>query len=91
MASFEPAGIQGLPGSLDYRFWDGGPDFPADPADCAFYVVPYMKRSEIAVRPLAAMTGVQVVQTLTAGIDHVQPGLGLLPHGRTPVQCARCP
>ncbi|WP_329462871.1 2-hydroxyacid dehydrogenase [Streptomyces sp. NBC_01431] len=78
---FEPAGIQGLPGSLDYRFWDGGPDFPADPADCAFYVVPYMKRSEIAVRPLAAMTGVQVVQTLTAGIDHVQPGLGLLPAG----------
>jgi phosphoglycerate dehydrogenase-like enzyme len=78
---FEAAGIQGLPGSLDYRFWDGGPDFPADPADCAFYVVPYMKSTRIAVRPLAAMTGIRVVQTLTAGIDHVQPGLGLLPPG----------
>ncbi|MFG3286203.1 2-hydroxyacid dehydrogenase [Streptomyces sp. NPDC048111] len=78
---FDPADVPGLPASLDYRFWDGGPDFPADPADCAFYVVPYMKPSETAVRPLAGMTGVRVVQTLTAGIDHVQPGLGLLPPG----------
>ena len=78
---FDPAGLPGLPDTLDYRVWDGGPDFPADPADCAFYVVPYMKPSETAVRPLAAMTGLRVVQTLTAGIDHVQPGIGLLPPG----------
>ncbi|MFJ9682880.1 2-hydroxyacid dehydrogenase [Streptomyces sp. NPDC101194] len=73
--------IEGLPDGFDYRFWDGGRDYPADPADCAFYVVPYMKGSEIAVRPLADMTRVRVVQTLTAGIDHVEPGLGLLPAG----------
>ena len=73
--------VPGLPDGLSYRLWDGGPDYPADPADCAFYVVPYMKGSEIAVRPLAAMTGVRVVQTLSAGIDHVQPGLGALPTG----------
>ncbi|MFI1099391.1 2-hydroxyacid dehydrogenase [Streptomyces melanogenes] len=73
--------VPGLPDGLSYRLWDGGPDYPADPADCAFYVVPYMKGSEIAVRPLAAMTGVRVVQTLSAGIDHVQPGLGALPRG----------
>ncbi|MGW1319441.1 2-hydroxyacid dehydrogenase [Streptomyces sp. NPDC002426] len=73
--------IDGLPEGLDYRFWDGGPEYPADPADCAFYVVPYMKGSEVAVRPLDAMSGVQVVQTLSAGIDHVEPGLGLLPAG----------
>ncbi|MFF8917074.1 2-hydroxyacid dehydrogenase [Streptomyces sp. NPDC015032] len=73
--------IEGLPEGLVYRFWDGGPDFPADPADCAFYVVPYMKGSEVSVRPLAGMARVQVVQTLTAGIDHVEPGLGLLPDG----------
>ncbi|MFF9066898.1 2-hydroxyacid dehydrogenase [Streptomyces sp. NPDC014891] len=66
---------------LDYRFWDGGPEFPADPARCAFYVVPYMKGSEIAVRPLAAMTSLRVVQTLSAGIDHVTPGLDALPAG----------
>ncbi|MEU3503902.1 2-hydroxyacid dehydrogenase [Streptomyces hundungensis] len=78
---FDPADVPGLPAELAYRFWDGGPDYPADPADCAFYVVPYMKPSEVAVRPLTAMTGVRVVQTLTAGIDHVQPGIPLLAPG----------
>lgn len=73
--------VEGLPGDLDYRFWDGGPDYPADPADCAFYVVPYMKGPEVAVRPMKGMSAVQVVQTLSAGIDHVEPGLGLLPAG----------
>ncbi|MGX5186146.1 2-hydroxyacid dehydrogenase [Streptomyces avermitilis] len=73
--------IDGLPEDLTYRFWDGGEEFPADPADCAFYVVPYMKGAEIALRPLPEMTSVRVVQTLSAGIDHIQPGLGLLPEG----------
>ncbi|WP_066945682.1 2-hydroxyacid dehydrogenase [Streptomyces lushanensis] len=73
--------VDGLPAGLDLRFWDGGQDFPADPADCAFYVVPYMKSMEIAIRPLSAMTSVRVVQTLSAGIDHVTPGLGSLPAG----------
>ncbi|MER5499738.1 MULTISPECIES: 2-hydroxyacid dehydrogenase [unclassified Streptomyces] len=73
--------IDGLPEGLNYRFWDGGPDYPADPADCAFYVVPYMKGAEVAVRPLGGMAAVRVVQTLSAGIDHVEPGLGLLPAG----------
>ncbi|MCH0537991.1 2-hydroxyacid dehydrogenase [Streptomyces sp. MUM 203J] len=77
--------IPGLPdpatSGLTYRFWHGGPDFPADPADCAFYVVPYMKGTEIAVRPLAEMTSLRVVQTLSAGIDHVTPGLGSVPEG----------
>jgi phosphoglycerate dehydrogenase-like enzyme len=69
-----PEEIDGLPAGLDYRFWDGA-EFPADPADCVWYVVPYMKPSEIAVRPLPGMTSLQVVQTLSAGIDHVEPGL----------------
>ncbi|MFE5483554.1 2-hydroxyacid dehydrogenase [Streptomyces sp. NPDC056527] len=77
--------IEGLPepgaSGLNYRFWDGGPDFPADPARCAFYVVPYMKGTEIAVRPLAAMTSVRAIQTLSAGTDHVAPGLGALRPG----------
>ncbi|MEU6822028.1 2-hydroxyacid dehydrogenase [Streptomyces atriruber] len=82
---FEAHDIPGLPDAaeagLTYRFWDGGPEFPADPADCAFYVVPYMKTTEIAVRPLSAMTSVRVVQTLTAGIDHVEPGIKFLAPG----------
>ncbi|MEU4080704.1 2-hydroxyacid dehydrogenase [Streptomyces venezuelae] len=77
--------IDDVPGpgesGLNYRFWDGGPEFPADPARCAFYVVPYMKGPEIAVRPLAAMTSVRIVQTLSAGIDHVTPGIDALPPG----------
>ncbi|MFF9278474.1 2-hydroxyacid dehydrogenase [Streptomyces griseosporeus] len=67
--------IEGLPKGPNYRFWNGEPDFPADPADCAYYVVPYMKPSDVGVRPLPRMTSVEVVQTLSAGIDHVQPGL----------------
>ncbi|MFJ2260600.1 2-hydroxyacid dehydrogenase [Streptomyces sp. NPDC087844] len=78
---FSPDELDGLPEGLDYRFWNGEEDFPADPADCAFYVVPYMKGGDISVRPMADMTSVRVVQTLSAGIDHVQPGLQLLPTG----------
>ncbi|MEW2635084.1 2-hydroxyacid dehydrogenase [Streptomyces sp. NPDC048389] len=77
--------IAGLPApaatGLNYRFWDGGPDYPADPADCVFYTVPYLKGMEVAIRPLAAMSSVRVVQTLSAGIDHVQPALASLPAG----------
>ncbi|CAM5459733.1 2-hydroxyacid dehydrogenase [Streptomyces tanashiensis] len=40
-----------------------------------------MKGSEIAVRPLAGMTSLRVVQTLSAGIDHVTPGIGSLRPG----------
>ncbi|MEU9957421.1 2-hydroxyacid dehydrogenase [Streptomyces sp. NPDC050982] len=78
---FHADDLDGLPDGPNYRYWNGEQDFPADPADCAFYVVPYMKSSDISVRPLAEMTSVQVVQTLSAGIDHVQPGLQLLPEG----------
>ncbi|MFJ7901628.1 2-hydroxyacid dehydrogenase [Streptomyces sp. NPDC096198] len=73
--------LKDLPGGPNYLFWDGGPEFPADPAKCAFYVVPYMKDTATVVRPLARMASVEVVQTLTAGIDNVEPGLHLLPAG----------
>ncbi|MER5890811.1 2-hydroxyacid dehydrogenase [Streptomyces sp. NPDC001941] len=77
--------IDGLPApgdsGLAYRFWDGGAEFPADPADCAFYVVPYMKGPQIAQRPLARMASVRVVQTLSAGTDQIAPGLGVLAPG----------
>ncbi|MEV8596801.1 2-hydroxyacid dehydrogenase [Streptomyces sp. NPDC052012] len=76
-----PDEIEGLPEGPRYRFWDGGAEFPADPADCVFYVVPYMKPSGIGTRPLPSMSSVRVVQTLSAGIDHVEPGLKHLPPG----------
>ncbi|MET8117554.1 2-hydroxyacid dehydrogenase [Streptomyces prasinus] len=70
-----PDEIEGLPKGPRYHFWDGGREYPADPADCAFYVVPYMKPGDVGVRPLPLMSSVEVVQTLSAGVDHVQPGL----------------
>jgi phosphoglycerate dehydrogenase-like enzyme len=76
-----PDEIEGLPEGFDYLFWDGAPVFPADPARCVFYGVPYMKGPEVAVRPLPRMTALRVVQTLTAGIDHMLPALPGLPPG----------
>ncbi|MER6164711.1 2-hydroxyacid dehydrogenase [Streptomyces violaceorubidus] len=76
-----PDEIEGLPEGPTYRHWNGEETFPADPADCSFYVVPYMKPSGVGVRPLPEMRSVQVVQTLSAGIDHVEPGLKHLPAG----------
>lgn len=77
-----PAGeIEGLPDSFRYRHWDGEEAFPADPAACVFYVTPYMKSPAVTLRPLPAMPRLRVVQTLTAGVDHVLGGLGDLPPG----------
>lgn len=68
--------IDGLPASFHYRHWDGEETFPADPADCVFYVTPYMKSRAVTLRPLAAMPALRVVQTLTAGIDAFVGGPG---------------
>ncbi|MFE7234339.1 2-hydroxyacid dehydrogenase [Streptomyces sp. NPDC002405] len=76
-----PDEIAGLPQGPTYRFWDGAEEFPADPADCAFYVVPYMKPGGVGLRPMPRMSSVRVVQTLSAGTDHVEPGLRDLPPG----------
>lgn len=76
-----PAQIDGLPDGFAYHFWDGDEEFPADPARCAFYVVPYMKGQAVSVRPLSGMTRLRVVQTLTAGTDHVAGAVRDLPPG----------
>ncbi|MBZ6258975.1 2-hydroxyacid dehydrogenase [Streptomyces olivaceus] len=76
-----PDEIEGLPEGPAYRHWDGEETFPADPAACAYYVVPYMKPGPVGLRPLPRMRNVQVLQTLSAGIDSVEPGLKQLPAG----------
>ncbi|MFC8349195.1 2-hydroxyacid dehydrogenase [Streptomyces sp. NPDC057280] len=80
-----PEEIAGLPEGPDYLFWDGGEageqDFPGDPADCVVYVVPYMKRQDVKVRPLKEMRNLQLVQTLTAGVDDVMAQLSDLAPG----------
>src|SRR5690348_8753720 len=80
-----PEEIEGLPVGPRYLFWDGGEDgeqaFPGDPADCVLYVVPYMKRWSVKVRPLELLTHVQVIQTLTAGVDDVTARLPVIRPG----------
>ncbi|MEV6295878.1 2-hydroxyacid dehydrogenase [Streptomyces sp. NPDC051896] len=80
-----PDEIDGLPEGPRYLFWDGGEDgeqpFPGDPADCVVYVVPYMKRWPVKVRPLEQLTNVQVIQTLTAGVDDVTSRLSVIRPG----------
>ncbi|MBT2410898.1 2-hydroxyacid dehydrogenase [Streptomyces sp. ISL-12] len=80
-----PDEIDGLPEGPRYLFWDGGDDgerdFPGDPAHCAFYVVPYMKPHPVRVRPLEHLSRVQVVQTLTAGVDDVMGRLSVIRPG----------
>ncbi|MEU6587947.1 2-hydroxyacid dehydrogenase [Streptomyces sp. NPDC046881] len=80
-----PEEIEGLPAGPRYLFWDGGDDgdqpFPGDPAECAVYVVPYMKRLSVRVGPLEHLTNVRVIQTLTAGVDDVTDRLSAIPPG----------
>ncbi|MFH8570831.1 2-hydroxyacid dehydrogenase [Streptomyces sp. NPDC017993] len=73
--------IEGLPEGLHYVHWDAGPDYPADPDRCVFYAVPYMKNADRCLSPLSMMDRVEVVQTLTAGIEHMLPGLPRMPAG----------
>ncbi|MFG2604919.1 2-hydroxyacid dehydrogenase [Streptomyces sp. NPDC048514] len=80
-----PEEIEGLPEGPRYLFWDGGEDgeqaFPGDPAQCVVYVVPYMKRWPVKVRPLELLTGVRVIQTLTAGVDDITARLSSIVPG----------
>ncbi len=76
-----PEEIDGLPEGLEYAHWDGGPDFPTDPARCVFYAVPYLKGTEVSVRPLPRMRNLKVMQALTAGVDDLLPALSTLPSG----------
>ncbi|MEV6106713.1 2-hydroxyacid dehydrogenase [Streptomyces sp. NPDC051940] len=76
-----PAEIDGLPPELDYVRWDAEPDFPADPADCVFYVAPYMQKAPVKVHPLPYMHKLKVLQTLTAGVDAFLPALATMHPG----------
>jgi phosphoglycerate dehydrogenase-like enzyme len=83
-----PEEIDGLPDAFRYVHWNGEPDYPADPAEAEVYVVPYMSGPDAAVRPFPELRGVRLVQTLSAGVDHLLPHLGELPPG-VPVCNAR--
>lgn len=73
---FEPAEV-GAPPELDYLVWEGdghAPPGARELARVAFYVPPYMPGTQ-AVDLIAAMPGLRVVQTVTAGVDAVAPAV----------------
>ena len=71
--------LGGLPTGLEADVWDGTGDWPASVRDVELFVVPYMSAAH-ALAPVAQMSRLRVIQTLTAGYDNVLP---VLPDGVT--------
>ena len=67
------------PAELTYEVWDGSTPLPASAGDVELFVQPYLA-GVLAVEAIAAMPALRVIQTLTAGVDHV---LGSVPPGVT--------
>jgi phosphoglycerate dehydrogenase-like enzyme len=67
--------IGDLPADLTCVQWDGHGAYPTDPARVDFYAPPLTKDTGVIVRPLAQMTGLRVVQALSAGVDYLLPHL----------------
>ena len=67
------ARIGGIPDGVRVEcFLDRDDDWPASIADVEFFVVPYLKGPEV-LRRAEEMTSLQVVQTLTAGVENYVP------------------
>jgi phosphoglycerate dehydrogenase-like enzyme len=71
--------LEHAPLELTYDVWDGHPPLPASARDIELYVKPYFA-GQTAVDAIAAMPSLQVIQTQTAGVDHV---LSAVPPGVT--------
>lgn len=71
---FDPAELGDPPEGLRYEVVDPTREVPASVGEVSFYVPPY--RLDISVTSvLAQMTSLDVVQTLTAGVDNIRPHL----------------
>jgi phosphoglycerate dehydrogenase-like enzyme len=66
--------LGGLPSNVDVAVYDGEGEFPAEGGRANFYVPPYMK-PDYTLEFMEFMPELQVVQTLTAGVDNVWPHL----------------
>lgn len=86
---FEPAALaldagQGPPGGLRYEVVDPSRHVPDTVSDVEVYVTPYVFDAR-AVEVMADMRSLRLVQTLTAGVDHIRahvPDGVLLCNGR---------
>jgi phosphoglycerate dehydrogenase-like enzyme len=77
LVPYPPEGVlAGLPDTLDVRVWDGSGQPPADALEATeMYVVPYTFEPVVA-EAAARMPRLRVVQTLTAGVEHLRPYVG---------------
>lgn len=67
------ARLGGIPEGVEVHcFLDDGEDWPDSIADVAFFVVPYLKGPEV-LRRVEEMRSLEVVQTLTAGVENYVP------------------
>ena len=73
---FGPDALGEIPSSLRYEHVDAD-DLPASGDDVAFYVLPYRFRHSDG-EVLARLPKLQVVQTMTAGVEHIR---GVVPDG----------
>lgn len=64
--------IGAVPDGIDVRCYRAEGPMPDSIADVNFFVIPYMRGAEQLDR-VAEMTSLQVVQTLTAGVDNFRP------------------
>jgi phosphoglycerate dehydrogenase-like enzyme len=76
---FDPAVLDGPPSGLRYEVVDPTQHVPDSVGDVAFYVTPYNLRPAVA-DVLREMTSLQVVQTMSAGVDNLR---GRIPAGVT--------
>lgn len=76
---FEPAELGEPPAGLRYEVVDPREGVPGSVSEVAFYVTPYNMGPAVA-DVLAQMTSLQVVQTLSAGVDNIR---GRVPDGVT--------
>ena len=68
---FDPSELGDLPESLRYEVVDPTREVPDTVGDVRFYVPPYLVGPKVS-EVLPRMTSLEVVQTLTAGVDNVR-------------------
>jgi phosphoglycerate dehydrogenase-like enzyme len=69
---FDPELIGGVSGGMEVELFDARGDLPDSAGEVEFYVPDYRFDPRV-VEVIPALTGLRVVQTLTAGVDHVRP------------------
>lgn len=76
---FDPSRLGQVPPGLRYEVVDPTRDVPSSVGDVSLYVTPYNMGPAVA-EVLPRMTSLQVVQTLSAGVDNIRP---VIPRGVT--------